>query len=67
MSLYHIITNRFVKPVIEEHEERGRKEGIAEGEERANRAWANWNQSRLEHEAQGIPFNELPPHNGKEA
>ncbi len=59
MSLYHIITNRFVKPVIEEHEERGRKEG----EERANRAWAKWNQSRLEHEAQGIPFDEPPPHN----
>ncbi len=87
VSLYHIITNRFVKPVIEEHEERGRKEGeergrkegIAEGEERgrkegeergrkegeerANRAWAKWNQSRLEHEAQGIPFDEPPPHN----
>ena len=31
MSLYHVITNRFAKPVIESHEARGRAEGRQEG------------------------------------
>ena len=31
MSLYHVITNRFAKPVIESHEARGREQGRQEG------------------------------------
>ena len=31
MSLYHAIANRWVKPVIENHEARGRNEGLVEG------------------------------------
>ena len=31
MSLYHAIANRWVKPVIENHEARGRAEGRNEG------------------------------------
>ena len=61
MAIYHAFANRFIKPVIEEHEERGRSEGLAEGIEKSNRAWAEWNQRRLDHEAQGIPFEEPPP------
>ena len=61
VSLYHIITNRFARPIIEEHEARGREEGREEGAERANQAWREWNQRRLDHEAQGIPFDEPPP------
>ena len=65
MSLYHFITNRFTIPAIQAHEargrEEGREEGVIEGQERANRAWSEWNQRRLAHEAQGIPFNEPPP------
>ena len=61
VSLYHIITNRFTIPAIEQHREEGREEGRAEGEDRANRAWREWNQRRLDHEAQGIPFDEPPP------
>ena len=57
MAIYHAITNRFTKPVIEEHIAQGR----AEGEERANQAWAKWNQRRLDAEAQGLPFDEPPP------
>ena len=34
MSLYHIITNRFVKPVIESHEARGEARGETIGEAR---------------------------------
>ena len=91
MAIYHAITNRFTKPVIEEHiaqgreigreegreigreegREIGREEGIAEGVERANESWTGWNQRRLAHEAQGLPFDEPPPgqppsRNGKE-
>ena len=65
VSLYHLITNRFTRPIIEEHEARGRKEGREEGREegaeRANQAWREWNQRRLDHEARGIPFDEPPP------
>ena len=57
MSLYYFITNRFTIPAIQAHEARGREEG----REWANRAWSEWNQRRLAHEAQGIPFNEPPP------
>lgn len=53
LALYHILTNRFVKPVIEEHE--------ARGAERTNRAWRQWLQDKEEHEAQGLPFDEPPP------
>ena len=38
-------------------EERGR----AQGEERANRRWVEWNQRREEAEATGEPFNEPLP------
>ncbi len=39
----------------------GRAEGLAEGIAAANKAWAEWNQRRLEAEANGQPFNEPPP------
>ena len=68
VSLYHFITNRFTIPIIEKHREEGREEG----REQSNRAWAEWNQRRLDHEARGIPFDDPPPdqhqpsRNGKE-
>ena len=61
VSLYHFITNRFTIPAIQAHEARGREEGIIQGAEQANRAWSEWNQRRLTHEAQGTPFLEPPP------
>lgn len=57
MSLYQTMVNRFVIPVIEAHEARGRAEGRAE--ERT--AWREWNRRRMAAEAQGAPFNEPPP------
>ena len=53
MSLYHIITNRFTIPVIERHRAEGRAE--------INQAWVEWNQRRMDAEAQGMPFDEPPP------
>ena len=65
LALYHILTNRFVKPVIEEHraegEERGVELGMELGVERTNRAWRQWFRDKEEHEAQGLPFDEPPP------
>ena len=69
MAIYHAFANRFIKPVIEEHEERGRETGIAEGREegiaegmkQSNRAWSEWNRRRLDAEAEGVPFDEPPP------
>ena len=57
MSLYHAIANRWVKPVIEDHEARGRAEGRAEGDAR----WREWLNRKDEAEAQGLPFDEPPP------
>lgn len=61
MAIYHAFANRFIKPVIEEHEERGRETGLAEGMKQSNRAWSEWNQRRLDAEAEGVPFDEPPP------
>ena len=41
--------------------ERGVAQGRMEGAERAFRAWAEWNDRRLEAEADGLPFDEPPP------
>ena len=73
MAIYHAITNRFTKPVIEQHEARGREqgrtegrtegreEGLAEGVEKSNKAWREWLRGRDEAEAEGRPFDEPPP------
>ena len=77
MSLYQAMVNRFVIPVIEAHEARGRAEGVkigraegeeigrAEGEEigraAAQTEWQEWNRRRMDAEAQGRPFDEPPP------
>lgn len=53
MSLYQAMVNRFVTPVIQQHEARGR------ATERAQ--WQEWNRRRMDAEANGRPFNEPPP------
>ena len=40
---------------------RAEARGRAEGAERANRRWEEWNQRREEAEAKGEPFTESPP------
>ena len=51
----------FRQRIREESREEGREEGIARGRDEADVAWRQWNQRRLEAEANGEPFNELPP------
>ncbi len=79
LSLYQAMVNRFVLPVIEEHEARGREKGRAEGraegieEGRAEGIeagrykvmveWMAWNQRRLAAERAGQAFDEPPPSN----
>lgn len=46
---------------LEEGRKEGLEEGRAEGAAQVNEAWRGWNQRRLEHEAQGLPFDEQPP------
>ncbi len=45
--------------------DQGRKEGLAEGEKRGQKAerqrWEAWLRRRDEAEANGLPFNEPPP------
>ena len=47
------LTNKFVKPLIEEHEARGRAE--------ERRKWTEWNTRRLKAEKNDEPFDEPPP------
>ena len=72
MSLYHAIVNRFVLPVIAEHEAKGYAQGYAQGyaeglaEVRAevNREWRDWLRRLTDAEARGEPFDEPPPGDG---
>lgn len=57
MTLYQAIVNRWVIPVIQAHETRGREEGQAI--ERAR--WVEWNRRRVEAVAEGLAFDEAPP------
>ena len=61
LVVYHFLTNRFVKPVIQQHQERGVEIGVEMGVERSNREWREWLQRKEEHEAEGLPFDEPPP------
>ena len=61
MSLYQAMVNRFVIPVIEAHEARGRAEGRVEGRAEERAEWQEWNRRRMVAEVQGEPFNEPPP------
>ena len=55
------LENKFVRPLIEQHEERGRAQGEKQGAEQERQRWEAWNRRRLEAEAKGEPFNEPPP------
>ena len=61
MSLYQAMVNRFVTPVIEAHEARGRAEGVEIGRAAERTEWQKWNRRRMDAEAQGRPFDEPPP------
>ena len=61
VSLYHMIANRWVKPVIEEHIEQGREEGREEGRAEVIAEVQAWLRRKAEAEAKGEPFEELPP------
>ena len=63
------LRRKFLKPLIErqkaeghaEGRTQGRAEGRVEGQTEQWRLWTEWNQRRMEAEATGVPFDELPP------
>lgn len=57
MSVYQVMVNRYVIPVIEKHKAEGRAEGRAEEREE----WRAWNRRRINAEKQGRNFDESPP------
>ena len=73
MTLYRAIVNRWVIPVIQEHEARGYAkgraevwvegwvEGLAEGRAAERARWVEWNRRRVEAVAEGLAFDEAPP------
>ena len=61
MVLYYHMINKLVAPVIKRHEARGEAQGLARGRAESNKKWREWNRRRLDHEAQGLPFDEPPP------
>ena len=52
---------RFVKPLREKLRAEGRTEGLIEGKAEERRKWIEWNQRRMNAEAEGVPFHEPPP------
>ena len=65
MSLYQVVVNRFVIPVIEAHKAEGREQGRTEGRDQgraeARAEWQAWNECRLAAEREGREFAEPPP------
>ena len=69
MTLYQAMVNRWVIPVIQEHEARGYAEGraegwvegLAEGRAAERARWVEWNRHRMEAVAEGLAFDEAPP------
>lgn len=61
MSVYQAMVNRFVIPVIEAHEARGRAEGLEAGRIAERAKWQEWNRRRMDAEVQGRTFDEPPP------
>ena len=77
MIPYQAMVNKYVRPIIRRHEERGiaigeeigEERGIAIGEERGRKQgeqaqqqlWEEWLRRKTEREEQGIPFEEPPP------
>ena len=57
MSLYQLVVNRFVIPVIEAHKAEGHKQGRAE----VRAEWRAWNEHRLAAEREGRKFTEPTP------
>ena len=61
MTLYQAIVNRWVIPVIQAHEARGRAEGKVEGRAAERARWQEWNRRRMDAAVQGLDFDEPPP------
>ena len=57
MVLANFFTEKFLEPQREKYREQGREQGRKEISER----WREWNQRRLDAQAKGEDFNELPP------
>ena len=59
------LTDKFVRPLIEQYRAEGRSEGLvegrSEGEARKQREWETWNRNRIEAEENGLPFYDPPP------
>ena len=61
VSIYHMIANRWVKPVVEEHIAQGREEGREQGRAEVIAEVQAWLRRKAEAEAKGEPFSEPPP------
>ena len=59
------LTDKFVRPLIEQYKAEGRSEGmsegLAEGEARKQLERETWNRNRMEAERNGLPFDDPPP------
>lgn len=61
MTFYQAMVNRFVIPVIEQHREEGRAQGLEQGMSQAHDEWTAWNRHRIDAERRGRDFDESPP------
>ena len=53
--------DKFVEPQRRKYRDQGRTEGREEGREEVSQQWREWNQRRLQAQANGEEFKEPPP------
>ena len=56
-----MLAERYLKRRHAEGRAEGKAEGKIEGQDEERRRWVGWNKRRLKAEAEGTPFDELPP------
>ncbi len=61
MVTARVLTNKFVKPIIDKHKAEGREEGLQQGRQAALAEVRDWDRRRREAAARGEIFDEPPP------
>ena len=61
MVLADFFTRKFLEPQREKYREQGREQAREQARREISERWREWNQRRLDAQAKGDDFNQLPP------